>query len=37
AEIKHVTDTIIHKLTELFAKAGEIRYFSSYLKSPAYG
>jgi hypothetical protein len=32
-----VTDTIIHKLTELFAKAGAIRYFYGNLKSPAYG
>lgn len=25
-------DTIIHKITELFAKAGEKRYFYRYLK-----
>ncbi|MFT7158331.1 MAG: hypothetical protein ACI8Q1_003360, partial [Parvicella sp.] len=31
------TGTIIHKLTELFAKTYAIRYFYRNLKSPAYG
>ena len=31
------TNTIIHKLTELFAKAGAMRYFYRNLESPAYG
>jgi len=35
--IKNLTNTIIHKLTELFAKARAMRYFSRNLKSPAYG
>lgn len=32
-----VTNTIIHKLTELFTKTIAIRYFYRYLKSPVYG
>ncbi|MBN3521649.1 hypothetical protein JYB62_16680 [Algoriphagus lutimaris] len=32
-----LTNTIIHKLTELFAKAGAMGYFYRYLKSLAYG
>ncbi len=31
------TNTIIHKLTELFTKASAMRYFYRNLKSPAYG
>lgn len=31
------TSTIIHKFTELFAKASGMGYFYRYLKSPAYG
>ena len=31
------TNTIIHKLTELFAKAGAMIYYYRYLMSPAYG
>ena len=34
--IKLLTNTIIHKLAELFAKALGKRYLYKYLKSPAY-
>ena len=32
-----LTNTIIHKLTEQFAKVSALRYFYRNLKSPAYG
>ncbi len=34
---ENLTNAKIHKLIELFVKAGAIGYFYRYLRSPAYG